>query len=362
LQTTTGSTDPRTTPASPGRVVSIQYLRALAALAVVVYHVLGEPAVIGAAGVDVFFVISGFVIGLITTGRTVDPIGFAYDRAARILPLYWIFTLLLMAVKVAAPDVLPRIPLDTAWFIKSLLLVPVDRPGGTGTFPLLYQGWTLWYEALFYALVLAAVLAAPARLARAMTLAIAALVLAGMVLRPSSTVLAVYTDPLLVEFLIGYWFAVLRAEGLRPPAGAGGLLLACGIAGFAAAATLAGAPDGWPRLAFWGLPAAALVIGAVVLDDRGRVGDLRLPRLLGDASYAIYLSHGIVVSALLVAGRRLGMPLADPMGQPLLALAICVLVTMAGVAVHVALERPMMAWFRRRRPGARAAAAPRVAA
>ncbi|MGU9978991.1 acyltransferase family protein [Phreatobacter sp. HK31-P] len=360
---TTGSITPREAlSAAPGRVVSIQYLRALAALAVVVYHVLGEPAVIGAAGVDVFFVISGVVIGLITTGRTVHPLVFTYDRVTRIVPLYWIFTLLLIAVKLVAPGLLPRIPLDGGWFVQSLLLVPVTRPGTTGTFPVLYQGWTLWYEALFYALVVAAVVLAPARLACTLTAMITALVLAGLVLQPRGDVLAVYTDPLLIEFLIGYWFAVRRAEGWRPPAAGGGLLVAGGMAGFAVAALWAGSPEGWPRLIFWGLPAAALVTGAVMLEDRGRIGDWWLPQLLGDASYAIYLSHGIVVSVLLLVGRRAGVPLADPLSQPLLALAVCVMVTLAGVAVHLVLERPLMAWFRRMRPAARDTSRPRVTA
>jgi exopolysaccharide production protein ExoZ len=328
------------------RLASIQYLRAAAALMVVGYHVIGEAGVIGAAGVDVFFVISGFVIGLITTGRRVHPLAFAYDRAARILPLYWLFTALLVATKLAAPGLLPRLPLDSEWIARSFLLIPTLMPGTTGAFPFLYQGWTLWYEALFYVAAAAAIVLAPQRQAAVLTAMLAVLVVTGMVLQPQGVVGATYTDPLLIEFLVGYWFAVWRAAGGRFAPSASVALIAAGIAGLIVAAFGAGAPEGWPRILIWGLPAMALVIGAISLDDSGRIGEWTLPRLLGDASYAIYLSHGIAVSMVLLFWRLTGMPLTNPTGQPTLALATFALATAAGIAVHLVVERPMMAWFR----------------
>lgn len=317
---------------------------------VLAYHVVGEPGVIGAAGVDIFFVISGFVIGLITTGRHVDPLAFAYDRATRILPLYWLFTGLLVATKLAAPGLLPRLPLDTEWIARSFLLVPTFMPGTTGTFPFLYQGWTLWYEALFYVAATLAIVLAPQRQAAMLTAMLAALVGMGMVLRPQGAIGAAYTDPLLIEFLAGYWIAVRRTGGGRMSSATGAALMVAGLFGLAAAALAAGAPDGWPRLFWWGLPAVALVLGAVSLDDNGRVSTWALPRLLGDASYAIYLSHGIVVSVILALWRLSGMPPSGPLGQPLAMLATFGLATVAGAAVHLVIERPLMAWFRQRKP------------
>lgn len=336
-------------PTTSSRLASIQYLRAAAALMVLGYHVVGEAGVIGAAGVDVFFVISGFVIGLVTTGRRVDPLAFAYDRATRILPLYWLFTALLVVTKLAAPGLLPRLPLDAAWIAKSFLLVPTVLPGTTGTFPFLYQGWTLWYEVLFYAAALVAIVSAPRRQTAALTAMLAALIALGMALRPQGAIGATLTDPLLVEFLAGYWFAVWRARGGRLSAIAGAALLAGGIAGLAAAAFAAGAPEGWPRVVWWGLPAMALFVGAVSLDDGGHAREWTIPRLLGDASYAIYLSHGIAVSLLLLLWRLAGMPFTDAASQIIPALVTFGLATAIGVAVHLAVERPTMAWFRRRK-------------
>ncbi len=334
------------TAAQPGRLWSIQYLRAVAALMVLAYHVMGAPGVIGASGVDVFFVISGFVIGLITAGRSVDPLAFAYDRATRILPLYWLFTALLVAVKLVAPALLPRLPLDAGWIALSFLLIPATIPGTPENFPFLYQGWTLWYEARFYLLAVAAIVLSPHRQGLALTAMLAGLVIAGMLLRPQGPVGVTYTDPLLLEFLAGYWFARWRHQGGTLPARTGAALIAAGLGGLALAALLAGAPEGWPRILWWGLPAVALVIGVVALEDQSHLGHWQTLRLLGDASYALYLSHGIAVSVLLLAWRTAGLPLSSPTGQPLLAIATFVIAAGIGIAVHLAVEKPLMAWFR----------------
>ncbi|WP_439574640.1 acyltransferase family protein [Phreatobacter sp.] len=331
------------------RLASIQSLRAAAALSVVAYHVAGEPLVIGAAGVDVFFVISGFVIGLITVAKPPAPVAFAYDRATRVLPLYWFFTALLVATKLLAPDLLPNIPRDAGWFAQSFLLIPAAIPGSTTAFPVLHQGWTLWYEALFYALAVAAIVLAPRRQAMALTAMILALVAAGMALSPEGAIAATYTSPLLVEFLAGYWFAIWRARGGRPGTGLAVNLIAGAVMGLTLAAVHAGSPEGWLRLMVWGVPAIALVIGAVALEDSGQFAERRLLNHLGDASYAIYLSHGIAISVLTLVLRRLDTPLESAIDQPMLGILVVVLSVLAGLAVHALIERPMMDGFRRLR-------------
>lgn len=227
--------------------------------------------------------------------------------------------------------------------------MPTVLPGTTGTFPFLYQGWTLWYEMLFYAAALAAMVSTPQRQMAVLTVLLAALIAFGMLLRPQGAVGATYTDPLLAEFLIGYWFAVWRARGGGLSVITGTVLMAAGVTGLAAAAIFAGAPEGWPRVIWWGLPAMVFFVGAVSLDDNGRIGEWPLPRLLGDASYAIYLSHGIAVSLLLLLWRLAGMPFTDAASQIVPALVTFALATAIGVTVHLTIERPVMAWFRRRK-------------
>ena len=144
------------------KLASIQILRAAAALSVTLFHA-GQwshlDCAVGAAGVDVFFVISGFVLWTACEARPQSPAAFLLARVGRILPLYWIVTLAVAAVAIAAPMAVPIVLPDLRHMVLSLLLLPHTDPAG-GPFPLLPTGWTLTYEAFFY-LVMALALAAP---------------------------------------------------------------------------------------------------------------------------------------------------------------------------------------------------------
>ncbi|APG86790.1 exopolysaccharide production protein ExoZ (plasmid) [Sinorhizobium americanum] len=75
-----------------GTIRAIQYLRAGAALAVVIFHAAertGHHFAVGAAGADVFFVISGFVMWVISERRPLAPAKFIADRIRRVVPIYW---------------------------------------------------------------------------------------------------------------------------------------------------------------------------------------------------------------------------------------------------------------------------------
>ncbi len=105
----------------------IQYLRAFAALAVVVFHAAeksGEHFAIGAAGVDVFFVISGFIMWVISERRPMTPQGFLLDRIRRIAPSYWLVTAVMIVGAVAG--LFPNLQLTGAHVLASLFFVPAD--------------------------------------------------------------------------------------------------------------------------------------------------------------------------------------------------------------------------------------------
>jgi peptidoglycan/LPS O-acetylase OafA/YrhL len=126
---------------------SIQLLRGIAALSVVYVHVLATPN-FGLFGVDIFFVISGFVMALVTTKNT-NPTSFFLHRLIRIVPLYWILTTCLVAVIVIAPNLLGSTTLNFANFLKSLFFIPYFKESHLIQ-PFLFVGWTLNYEMLFY--------------------------------------------------------------------------------------------------------------------------------------------------------------------------------------------------------------------
>jgi len=133
----------------PGTLLSIQYLRGLAALGVVVLHLTWFRFPIGAAGVDVFFVISGFIM-VAVSDRATSPLTFLRARAIPAVPLAWLA--ILFALFHTTDNFIRRV-------LAAMAFWPTLSPNGDWI-PMLVQGWTLTYEALLY-LAFAAVLLLP---------------------------------------------------------------------------------------------------------------------------------------------------------------------------------------------------------
>lgn len=282
------------------KLASIQILRAAAAASVALFHAAQWSKLdfaVGAAGVDVFFVVSGFVLWTACEARPPSPSGFLLARAGRILPLYWIVTLAVAAVALAAPAALPIVSLDIRHLILSLLLLPHTDPAG-GPFPLLPTGWTLTYEAFFY-LVMALGLAVPKdRRLQLVSNLLLAVSLLGFAYHSWYTLLA---NPLLLQFLAGVGLARLWAKrGFdRLPRASGPGLIASGILMLGACQVFGGTDD-FLRPFLWGPPAALIVAGALKLETDGRIGSGRLTRTLvaeGDGSYSLYLVQGPAIAA-----------------------------------------------------------------
>ncbi len=294
------------------RLRSVQVLRALAACAVVFLHAFPDVhgpvgnAGFGAAGVDLFFVISGFIMASVAQGRTASQ--FLRDRLWRIYPLWWIAVLPWLFF-------LPRGP---AFIASSVTLWPIY--GGSYFVPQLLVGWTLSFELLFYCGV---TLALATR--SAVPLIFYAMCLAGA-LTTSSALLHFIGSPMALEFLLGVIVAHL------PRRLALGLLIPAAIAMLAATAPETGAiaialdpSSAILRVAEWGVPAALILWGALSLEPLFEHRLFDLPVKIGDASYSIYLFHPLIAY---------GMELSWPAR---LALAIAV-----GWAVHLLVERRIM--------------------
>jgi exopolysaccharide production protein ExoZ len=326
-------------------LVSIQYLRAAAAVGVLIFHASQKAGLqfgMGAAGVDIFFVISGFIMWVVSTRRAYSPGEFLLRRAGRIAPLYWCVTLFVVAVDVLRPSVFPNMRLSAGHVIQSLLFVPHADPAGQVA-PVIVPGWTLNYEVFFY-LAFALTLLLPAR-RRAMVLSagLVLLCLAGLAIPRGQPIVAAYTDPLVLEFVAGVWLAkAWQAGRLGSPARAWAAILAGGLILLAVGATGADA-SGWARLPYWGLPALLIVWGALSLERARRTRPIAALKLMGDASYSIYLAHGLALSVAfkVLEGRGL---------EPLVVLALAApFAVLAGLFCHLALELPLLALFHDRR-------------
>ncbi|WP_076072082.1 acyltransferase family protein [Sphingomonas montana] len=353
----------RTAHAPPtGRVRSLQALRGLAAAMVVLAHAIehapgrsADPITLtGRFGVDIFFVISGFVIAYVAGDRPFRPGRFMMRRIWRVAPLYWGLTLIVAAAALATPGAFKTTAFAFDYFVKSLLFIPAALPGTIDWRPLFKLGWTLNYEMFFY-LVVAALFWCRSMLQRAIVLSVVMglLVLLSVFVAPSSGILAFYANLNLLPFISGVWLAVLWQTGLiaRVPRPAAWLVLTAAIV-----ATLA-----FYRIEFWTvrrldghllMSVAATLIGAAVLLFEDMLARFRVPQWLGDISYSLYLSHMFVVGTAWAVLNRLSIGVDSVLG----ALAI---VGIFGVSLVVAqlsyryVEQPLMRVETRRRDRAK---------
>lgn len=332
----------RPSPTASGEVRSIQYLRGVAAFGVLLFHA-AERADwsfgVGAAGVDVFFVISGFIMWVVTCRNSPGPVVFLVRRVQRIVPLYWALTLGVVAAAVLAPGAFPAMRPTTGHVLRSLLFLPHRDAVGLIA-PLIVPGWTLNYEMFFY-LLFAGGLLAPAAIRPWMVTA----VLAGLVAirpmgDPANPLWATYTDPLLLEFGAGLWLGKAWSAGRLPGRKLGWFLIGAGLAGFTAVSAT-GVDVDRVRVFAWGVPALALVTGAVSLEHAGHLRSWWPLRTLGDASYSVYLIHGLAISAAVRLMQMAG--LHAPMPLFLVSVAAG---AAAGLVVYRLVEKPLMKLFR----------------
>ncbi|MEI7432578.1 MAG: acyltransferase, partial [Betaproteobacteria bacterium] len=135
---------------------TLQILRAIAATSVVYYHVKCLPN-FGSFGVDIFFVISGFVMSLIVANGE-STTRFAINRVARIVPLYWLLTSAVLVLTLFYPALFDSTTADFYNYLKSLFFIPYYKESGY-LHPMLTMGWSLNYEMFFYACIWLSVIA-----------------------------------------------------------------------------------------------------------------------------------------------------------------------------------------------------------
>jgi exopolysaccharide production protein ExoZ len=334
---------------APSNFMTIQALRAIAALLVVAYHAFdmwgarvsatapGVSWTNGAAGVDIFFVISGFV--MVASSRRIATLPrawwtFIQHRIVRIVPLYWLLTTAKLLLVFLFADLALRSNLDFDYVARSYLFFPVVD--GAGHFrPLLPVGWTLTYEFLFY-LLFALALALRVDVLRVLVPGLGLLVVIALLRTEGWPAWTILFNTIVVEFIFGVVLAKLTLQGRRLSAGVAACIV---VAGFALILVI---PEGSEHLRAitWGVPALAIVAGAVSLEGRVAAALPRWLLALGDASYSIYLTHGFALPVLgLVVIFFHGSALP---AEALTVLACLVVGAIVGWIVYVAVERPIM--------------------
>jgi exopolysaccharide production protein ExoZ len=275
---------------------SIRILRAVAATTVIVHHVMiTNGTAFGAFRVDIFFVLSGFVIALALGAGTITVREFAVSRVARIVPLYWLMTLVVFFGAVLKPDLFNSTTANLSELLKSLFFIPYQKESGQ-MYPMLFVGWTLNYEILFYGVTALALLLLRERRFAFITLLLGALFFCASAMHPTHALWLFLAEDRLLEFPLGIavWLAWKRGTRVPVP------LAVFGVVAMYVFMTCAEwvLPDSSPLIRN-GMPSFCLVLCALSLE--GVIADNRFTRALayiGDASYATYLSHPFVVESM----------------------------------------------------------------
>jgi exopolysaccharide production protein ExoZ len=344
-----------------GMIISVQYLRGLAALMVLLNHVAwklqqrGSSALdwfnIGEAGVDIFFVVSGFIMCHITGDGGIKVGGFIRNRLIRILPLYWTLTTLALGVFLLVPG---RVNSSggTTHVLASYLLVPVQ-----GKF-LVQAGWTLSYEFYFYAVFAAGLLFGARSGPLLAAFALVALVGIGSWHPSAGVAWSFLTNGLLLEFVAGIGLYTLYRRRIVKRRGLAVLLLMLGIALFVGANRAADRQFlSSVRAIRYGVPAALVCWGLVSLEGPIRRHKVRWLEHLGDISYSLYLSHVFSIGAWTMLVARLSLP--GRWGSALVAPELLAVALLAAELCYRWIEQPSRRALRGRL-GARAGLAPRL--
>jgi exopolysaccharide production protein ExoZ len=301
----------------------------------------------GALGIDLFFVISGIVIASVTTdkfGSTRNAVTFLYHRLARIFPIFWIYTTIILLARSFNPLATATTPEHPVNILASYLLIPTNLP------MLLLQGWTLTYELYFY-LVFFLLLFTPQRIAPWL-LTLWGIAVVGLKLQTGlspHTLIHVVINPTVLEFLAGcLLFHIYRRS--RLPRAASILILLAALLWLAAVLGYGshahpGQPtwiqaDPWLKIFLYGTFATLLLLGAIELERTALIRYFPLLASIGDWSYSIYLSHLLVLELI---GRLAFRTLSHNTNSILIITLVSLPTTIVvGYLSYTYLERPLM--------------------
>lgn len=316
---------------------SIQFLRAVAAILVVYDHSLYVQKDYGTSwqqnflhinrfgciGVDLFFVISGFIITLIAGNYAGLSQGkhFLVKRFYRINPIYYLLTLLFLPfifLQSVNNNLLGTGNLSINSMFDSTLILPTRSNVYK---PLLIAGWTLSFEWFFYLLFFFLIVCKVRKKVFFIIGIVAFLIVSGALFTPHDYRLIFITNPIMLEFLLGCAISYVYLTFKQIPVDIGISCLLIGVAGYLYFIVVGGFGYIWNyeatlftnlsyyRALLWGIPSSLIVAGCVILEKNGHCSGIwnnSFMLLCGDASYSIYLVHTIVLDLLILLYKKTG--------------------------------------------------------
>jgi exopolysaccharide production protein ExoZ len=336
----------------------LQFLRFLCAFAVVLLHAAeavklrtGANVQFGGVasrfGIEIFFVVSGFVMVMVTPGATTsmaDRVHAAWQfmrrRLIRVAPMYWIYSALKVVLVMAVPALALRASIDWGHVASSFVFVPAMSPWGLIQ-PILPVGWTLNFEFLFYLIFAVSIVLTRHRVLLA-SAGLIALYLVGAAQTAPDSILHFYGRTLLLDFALGMGLARFTQKQVALPQWFSWVVLSTALV--ACVLDLrSNAP--WFDEYGYGL-ASALILWSTISLEAAYLHKLKPLDLLGNASYSIYLSHSFFTPGAVVVLTKLSVH--NPM---LLALGATAIPCVLGCVAYKLAEAPITSFLRNRFDG-----------
>jgi len=284
------------------KIYNIQALRGIAVLFVVLYHIIAietkyNPSYIvmfdffkiGNIGVDIFFIISGFIMVTVTKNYFKDRnkfYKFMYLRFTRIYPLYWFYTILLLPILFVKPEWINSSQDGNVNILSSILLFPTE------TLPLIMVGWSLIHEIYFYIIFgLFLLLIDRSKLIKYVFIWLLIIIISNIFSDYSSPLIKLIINPLTVEFMAGVLLGIYylnNSHNIRFSK----VLLFISFLSLLFISYLHESIEiqGWNRIIIFGMPSFLIILFSIEVEKQGFIFNKYLI-LIGDASYSIYLSH-----------------------------------------------------------------------
>lgn len=333
---------------SVNKIISIQILRGIAALLIVFAHTLHDTSQItneswlinfyglpqfGYVGLDLFFVISGFIMILIHGNDFLKPKAariFIVKRIIRIVPLYWLFTIFAASLLLFLPELFSKGKVfDIEHFLASLLFFPWYNSAGD-LFPVLAVGWTLNVEMYFYAVFALTLILSKKYFLFSISFILIFGVLIFNIINVSFTYFLMIGKPILLEFLIGVYIGWLYREKIKIKKPRVWLSVSL----FIIFSNVFLDIDEAYRVIYKGIPSAILIYSLLSLESEyGCKYCNKYLIILGNASYSIYITHPFLYKG--------AIKLFGNLHPDLLILCSILCSIFGGILIYYAIEKPM---------------------
>ena len=287
------------------KILNIQALRAIAVILVLFYHIYAIETKLsstysiipdlfkyGNIGVDLFFVISGFIMVIVTKNYHKNLkkfLFFIYSRFTRIYPLYWFYTLLLIPILFLKPEWINSSQGNKVDLISSILLLPNEIK------PLIMVGWSLIHELYFYIIFSFFILFDRKKLL-GLSLFWVFLISLFINVESESSLFNLVTNPLTFEFITGIFFGIFHIRYSHTKFRLNKIFLFIPYFSFFLLPYFSDfINNGLGRYFVFGLLSLTILISSIELEKNKFIFNSFLVKI-GDASYSIYLSHVLVIN------------------------------------------------------------------